>query len=60
MDGGEEGSVGEDHHYYISYGALSANRVPCPPRSGSYNNAKDPINANPYQRGCSCIAHCRG
>ncbi|KAL0332217.1 UNVERIFIED_CONTAM: protein RALF-like 34 [Sesamum calycinum] len=22
-------------HYYISYGALSANRVPCPPRSAS-------------------------
>ncbi|XP_068661905.1 protein RALF-like 34 [Aristolochia californica] len=21
-------------HYYISYGALAANRVPCPPRSG--------------------------
>ncbi|KAJ8753080.1 hypothetical protein K2173_011848 [Erythroxylum novogranatense] len=21
-------------HYYISYGALSANRIPCPPRSG--------------------------
>ncbi|EEF52385.1 conserved hypothetical protein [Ricinus communis] len=25
---------GKPMHYYISYGALSANRVPCPPRSG--------------------------
>ncbi|XP_019152415.1 PREDICTED: protein RALF-like 34 [Ipomoea nil] len=26
-------------HYYISYGALSANRIPCPPGSGrSYEN----------------------
>ncbi|KAK2977882.1 hypothetical protein RJ640_020226 [Escallonia rubra] len=23
--------------YYISYGALSANRIPCPARSGSFN-----------------------
>ncbi|KAJ8772873.1 hypothetical protein K2173_028050 [Erythroxylum novogranatense] len=50
-------------HYYISYGALSANRVPCPPRSGrSYythdcHKARTP--ANPYNRGCSCISHCR-
>lgn len=50
-------------HYYISYGALSANRILCPPRSGrSYytNNchkARGP--ANPYTRGCSAITHCR-
>ncbi|XP_026434614.1 protein RALF-like 34 [Papaver somniferum] len=50
-------------HYYISYGALSANRVPCPPRSGrSYytNNcykARQP--AQPYSRGCSRITRCR-
>ncbi|MCL7046231.1 hypothetical protein MKW94_011857 [Papaver nudicaule] len=50
-------------HYYISYGALSANRVPCPPRSGrSYytNNcykARQP--AHPYSRGCSRITRCR-
>ncbi|CAI0424517.1 unnamed protein product [Linum tenue] len=56
-------SGGGGSRYHISYGALSANRVPCPPRSGrSYytNNChttKQP--ANPYQRGCSCIVHCR-
>ncbi|KAK0577513.1 hypothetical protein LWI29_034245 [Acer saccharum] len=50
-------------HYYISYGALAANRVPCPARSGrSYYNhdcfkARHP--ANPYTRGCSTITHCR-
>ncbi|KAK9135974.1 hypothetical protein Syun_015304 [Stephania yunnanensis] len=50
-------------HYYISYGALSANRVPCPPRSGrSYYThncyrARGPV--HPYTRGCSRITHCR-
>ncbi|XWS25596.1 hypothetical protein CRYUN_Cryun27aG0081400 [Craigia yunnanensis] len=50
-------------HYYISYGALSANRIPCPPRSGrSYYTrncfkAREP--ANPYIRGCSRITRCR-
>uniref|UniRef100_A0A7C8ZNF8 Protein RALF-like 34 n=1 Tax=Opuntia streptacantha TaxID=393608 RepID=A0A7C8ZNF8_OPUST len=49
--------------YYISYGALSANRVPCPPRSGrSYYThncfrAHGPV--HPYTRGCSCISRCR-
>ncbi|KAM7264160.1 hypothetical protein ACFE04_001843 [Oxalis oulophora] len=49
--------------YYISYGALAANRIPCPPRSGrSYytNNcfsAHGP--AHPYTRGCSRITRCR-
>lgn len=49
--------------YYISYGALSANRVPCPPRSGrSYYThncwrAKGPV--RPYTRGCSTITRCR-
>ncbi|KAL6224817.1 hypothetical protein ACLB2K_001324 [Fragaria x ananassa] len=49
--------------YYISYGALSANRIPCPPRSGrSYytNNcfkARGPV--HPYSRGCSRITRCR-
>nr|XP_043617402.1 protein RALF-like 34 [Erigeron canadensis] len=49
--------------YYISYGALSANRVPCPPRSGrSYYThdcwkARGP--AYPYTRGCSAITRCR-
>lgn len=50
-------------HYYISYGALSANRVPCPPRSGrSYYThncyrARGPV--HPYTRGCSAITRCR-
>ncbi|KAK9948930.1 hypothetical protein M0R45_004483 [Rubus argutus] len=49
--------------YYISYGALSANRIPCPPRSGrSYYtnncfNARGPV--HPYTRGCSRITRCR-
>ncbi|KAL7608343.1 protein RALF-like 34 [Lactuca sativa] len=49
--------------YYISYGALSANRVPCPPRSGrSYYThncwrARGPV--HPYNRGCSTITRCR-
>ncbi|KAL6995486.1 hypothetical protein U1Q18_005623 [Sarracenia purpurea var. burkii] len=49
--------------YYISYGALSANRIPCPARCGrSYytNNcfgASGPV--RPYTRGCSSITRCR-
>ncbi|POO02813.1 Rapid ALkalinization Factor [Trema orientale] len=49
--------------YYISYGALSANRIPCPPRSGrSYYThncfkARGPV--HPYSRGCSRITRCR-
>ncbi|GMJ08729.1 ralf-like 34, RAPID ALKALINIZATION FACTOR 34 [Hibiscus trionum] len=49
--------------YYISYGALSANRIPCPPRSGrsyyTHNcfNAHGPV--HPYSRGCSRITRCR-
>ncbi|KAJ7952846.1 Rapid ALkalinization Factor [Quillaja saponaria] len=45
--------------YYISYGALSANRIPCPARSGrSYYThncfkARGPV--HPYTRGCSVI-----
>ncbi|KAF3776072.1 RALF-like 34 protein [Nymphaea thermarum] len=50
------------HYYYISYGALSANRIPCPPRSGrSYYThncyrARGPV--RPYHRGCSAITRC--
>ncbi|PON43011.1 Rapid ALkalinization Factor [Parasponia andersonii] len=49
--------------YYISYGALSANRIPCPPRSGrSYYThncfkARGPV--HPYSRDCSRITRCR-
>ncbi|KAG6766983.1 hypothetical protein POTOM_028162 [Populus tomentosa] len=50
-------------HYYISYGALSANRIPCPARSGrsyySHNCFKSRIPVNPYSRGCSSITRCR-
>ncbi|KAJ7534424.1 hypothetical protein O6H91_13G093800 [Diphasiastrum complanatum] len=48
--------------YYISYGSLGADRVPCPPGSGrSYytpncNSASGPV--NPYRRGCSAISRC--
>ncbi|GAB2282620.1 hypothetical protein Dimus_017159 [Dionaea muscipula] len=50
-------------HFYISYAALSANRIPCPPRSGrsyyTYNcyRARGPV--RPYYRGCSAITRCR-
>ncbi|KAG6666241.1 hypothetical protein I3843_Q026500 [Carya illinoinensis] len=49
--------------YYISYGALTADRIPCPPRSGrSYYTpncfkARGPV--HPYTRGCSRITRCR-
>ncbi|XVF36295.1 hypothetical protein REPUB_Repub19eG0045900 [Reevesia pubescens] len=50
-------------HYYISYGALSANRIPCPPRSGrsyyTHDCFKTNQPANPYTRGCSRITNCR-
>ncbi|XP_059624735.1 protein RALF-like 34 [Cornus florida] len=50
-------------HYYISYGALSANRVPCPPRSGrsyyTHNCYRATGPVHPYTRGCSAITRCR-
>ncbi|RWR82104.1 protein RALF-like protein 34 [Cinnamomum micranthum f. kanehirae] len=50
-------------HYFISYGALSANRIPCPPRSGrsyyTHNCYKQRGPAHPYVRGCSAITRCR-
>ncbi|KAJ0236552.1 Protein RALF-like 34 [Hirschfeldia incana] len=49
--------------YYISYGALSANRVPCPPRSGrsyyTHNCFRARGQVHPYRRGCSSITRCR-
>ncbi|OVA15656.1 Rapid ALkalinization Factor [Macleaya cordata] len=60
---GRRSLVWKTMHYYISYGALSANRVPCPPRSGrSYytNNCyRSNTPAQPYSRGCSKITRCR-
>ncbi|KAG8632635.1 protein RALF-like 34 [Manihot esculenta] len=50
-------------HYDISYGALSANRLPCPPRSGrsyyTHNCFRVRAPVNPYTRGCTSITHCR-
>ncbi|KAF5179501.1 Ralf-like [Thalictrum thalictroides] len=65
----DEGGIGRRSlfwrrvHYYISYGALSANRIPCAPRSGrsyySHNCYKARGVANPYHRGCSQITRCK-
>ncbi|KAK4379957.1 hypothetical protein RND71_001819 [Anisodus tanguticus] len=44
---------------YISYGALSRNRVPCSRRGASYYNCRPGAQANPYHRGCSAITRCR-
>ncbi|XAR61904.1 hypothetical protein NMG60_11016451 [Bertholletia excelsa] len=50
-------------HFYISYGALAANRIPCPARSGrsyyTHNCYKASGPVHPYTRGCSRITHCR-
>ncbi|XP_057424770.1 protein RALF-like 33 [Lotus japonicus] len=45
---------------YISYGALRKNTVPCSRRGASYYNCRPGAQANPYNRGCSAIARCRG
>uniref|UniRef100_A0A6V7QWE7 Protein RALF-like 34 n=1 Tax=Ananas comosus var. bracteatus TaxID=296719 RepID=A0A6V7QWE7_ANACO len=54
---------GAHHQYYISYAALSANRVPCPPRSGrsyyTHNCYRSRGPVHPYSRGCSEITRCR-
>ncbi|WOG98992.1 hypothetical protein DCAR_0418338 [Daucus carota subsp. sativus] len=63
IDGARRSLYWRSMHYYISYGALSANRIPCPARSGrSYythncHSATGP--AHPYSRGCSAITRCR-
>jgi len=43
---------------YISYGALSRDRVPCRRRGVSYYNCRRGKQANPYTRGCSRITRC--
>lgn len=43
---------------HISYGALSANKVPCSNRGQSYYNCGAPGRANPYKRGCSAATRC--
>nr|CAD1843210.1 unnamed protein product [Ananas comosus var. bracteatus] len=45
---------------FISYGALTKNRVPCSQRGHSYYNCRRRRRANPYRRGCSVITHCAG
>ena len=45
---------------YISYGALRRDNVPCSVRGASYYNCRPGGQANPYSRGCSAIARCRG
>jgi hypothetical protein len=45
---------------YISYGALRRDNVPCSVRGASYYNCRAGAQANPYTRGCSKIAGCRG
>ncbi|GAV81012.1 RALF domain-containing protein [Cephalotus follicularis] len=51
------------YYSYISYGALAANRIPCPPRSGrsyyTHNCFKALAPRYPYTRGCSRISRCR-
>ncbi|XP_010915431.2 protein RALF-like 22 [Elaeis guineensis] len=44
---------------YISYGALSRNRVPCNRRGHSYYRCSRGKRANPYRRGCSVITQCQ-
>ncbi|KAH7291700.1 hypothetical protein KP509_29G029300 [Ceratopteris richardii] len=43
---------------YISYGALSANRVPCSTAGRSYYNCRGSGAINPYTRGCGRITKC--
>ncbi|RLM92673.1 hypothetical protein C2845_PM08G12970 [Panicum miliaceum] len=45
---------------YISYGALRRDNVPCSVRGASYYNCRPGAQGNPYSRGCSAIARCRG
>ncbi|GMH24594.1 hypothetical protein Nepgr_026437 [Nepenthes gracilis] len=60
--GGRRSLFWRTFHYYISYAALSANRIPCPPRSGrSYYThncygVRGPV--RPYYRGCTTITRC--
>ncbi|KAG8078993.1 hypothetical protein GUJ93_ZPchr0007g3889 [Zizania palustris] len=45
---------------YISYDAMQRDSVPCSYRGASYYNCRPGGEANPYSRGCSAIAQCRG
>ncbi|CAL9186190.1 unnamed protein product [Musa hybrid cultivar] len=43
---------------FVSYGALTKNRVPCNRRGQSYYNCHRQKKVNPYRRGCSSITKC--
>jgi hypothetical protein len=62
--GGDDGAVVrrmlQGGNGYISYGALRRDNVPCSVRGASYYNCRPGGQANPYTRGCSKIAGCRG
>ncbi|KAK1284850.1 Rapid alkalinization factor [Acorus calamus] len=45
---------------FISYGALSRDRVPCNRRGQSYYNCRSRGRVNPYRRGCSAITRYDG
>jgi len=45
---------------FISYAALMRDSVPCSIPGASYYNCQPGAEANPYTRGCSEIAQCRG
>ncbi|KAL1569901.1 hypothetical protein AAHA92_01318 [Salvia divinorum] len=43
---------------YISYGALSRNKIPCNKRGRSYYNCRNHQQANPYNRSCTRATRC--
>lgn len=45
---------------YISYGAVSAGRIPCSRTNTSAKNCRPGPPANEYTRGCSAATRCRG
>jgi len=63
MDSEAHGRLLRRVRYYISYGALSANRVPCRPRSGRSYYTRNCYRATgpvrPYHRSCTAITRCR-
>eukprot|EP00249_Psilotum_nudum_P003727 c17217_g1_i1 orf=542-943(+) len=58
----ERGRLLWAHRSYISYGALTADRVPCPAMSGRSYYTSDCYKSNgpvrPYTRGCTAITRC--
>ncbi|RLM93548.1 rapid alkalinization factor 1 precursor [Panicum miliaceum] len=58
--GGSKRRVLQGGSGYIGYDALRRDNVPCSQRGASYYNCQPGAEANPYSRGCSAIAQCRG